>query len=136
MDVPEYWIEYMNAVSAALVERLDPAVARDKELRRQAAEKAAAGCRRCAEKVVWDLEEFGGILEDAIQEAIAGVGHLYHVFLEGVADIVLEQVDLAIGTQPNEYEDDDRPALVPTTKTNYLLPCDVSIDWSREKRVL
>lgn len=72
VEVPEYWIEYMNAVGTALGDTLDPAVARDRELLRQAAEKAA-GCSKCAGRVVWDLQEFGEILEDAIGEAIAGV---------------------------------------------------------------
>lgn len=72
VEVPEYWIEYMNAVGTALGDTLDPAVARERELLRQAAEKAA-GCSKCAGRVVWDLQEFGEILEDAIGEAIAGV---------------------------------------------------------------
>ncbi|KAI0752896.1 hypothetical protein C8Q80DRAFT_1267366 [Daedaleopsis nitida] len=102
VDVPQYWVDYMNSVGAALRERLDPSVARDPRLVRPAVEQATQ-CAKCASKAHWDVEEFARILEEAVEEAISSV-------------------ELG-GDCADEYDEDSR-ALVPTTKTNYLLPCD------------
>ncbi|RPD55449.1 hypothetical protein L227DRAFT_566618 [Lentinus tigrinus ALCF2SS1-6] len=102
VDVPEWWVEYMGAVGKALMERLDPGVVREQRLVRPAVGKAMR-CEKCAGKVIWDMEDFGRILAEAVEEAISSVEL-------GV-----------IGTR--EYEDNSR-ALAPCTKTNYLLPSD------------
>lgn len=70
VDVPRYWVEYMQGVSAALQKRLDPSVARDPALVRPAVE-AGLKCSRCAAKIYWDMEEFAKLLEEAIEEAIS-----------------------------------------------------------------
>ncbi|EIW53686.1 uncharacterized protein TRAVEDRAFT_133930 [Trametes versicolor FP-101664 SS1] len=70
VDVPRYWVEYMQGVSAALQKRLDPSVARDPALVRPAVE-AGLKCARCAPKIYWDMEEFAKLLEEAIEEAIS-----------------------------------------------------------------
>ena len=70
--VPEYWVRYMAGVGEALGERLDPGVARDARLVRPALESAVR-CSTCAGRAWWDVEEFAGILADAIEEAIFSV---------------------------------------------------------------
>ena len=70
--VPEYWVRYMAGVREALGERLDPGVARDARLVRPALESAVR-CSTCAGRAWWDVEEFAGILADAIEEAIFSV---------------------------------------------------------------
>ncbi|TFK85304.1 hypothetical protein K466DRAFT_552303 [Polyporus arcularius HHB13444] len=102
VDVPEWWVEYMDAVGMALRQRLDPGVARAQSLVRSAVEKAV-GCSKCAGRVFWDMEDFAKILEAAVEEAISSV-----------------ELDVS---RTGEYEDNSR-ALVPCTKTNYLLPSD------------
>ena len=59
-------------VREALGERLDPGVARDARLVRPALESAVR-CSTCAGRAWWDMEEFAGILADAIEEAIFSV---------------------------------------------------------------
>lgn len=72
LQVPEYWVLYMAGVGAALGEKLDPRVARDAMLVGPALESAMR-CSKCAGKAWWDMEEFAGILADAIEEAIYSV---------------------------------------------------------------
>ena len=72
VDVPEYWVAYMDAVADALEKSLDPGVARSRALVRGAAE-AGVGCARCAGRVGADLEEFAEIVEAVIEEAISSV---------------------------------------------------------------
>lgn len=72
VDVPEWWVEYMDAVGAALREHLDPGVARTQRLVQPAVEKAMQ-CQKCSGKVFWDIEKFARILEEAVEEAISAV---------------------------------------------------------------
>ncbi|KAI0365045.1 hypothetical protein BV20DRAFT_1056785 [Pilatotrama ljubarskyi] len=69
---PQYWVDYVHGVKAALQLKLDPSVVRDPALMRPAVE-SGTGCTRCASKAHWDLDEFADILEEVIEEAISGV---------------------------------------------------------------
>ncbi|KAI0633980.1 hypothetical protein C8Q77DRAFT_1156842 [Trametes polyzona] len=72
VDVPMYWVNYMDGVRAALQEKLDPNVARDQTLVSTAVDEGLQ-CSRCATKICWDMEEFAESLKEAIDEAIASV---------------------------------------------------------------
>ncbi|KAM5539756.1 hypothetical protein V8D89_006569 [Ganoderma adspersum] len=102
--VPEYWVRYMAGVREALGERLDAGVARDARLMRPALESAVR-CSTCAGRAWWDLEEFAGILADAIEEAI------YSVKLSSAVD-------------EDEYMHADASAMMKVPKTNYLWASD------------
>ncbi len=80
VDVPRYWVVYMQGVSAALQKKPDPSVARYSALVRPAVE-AGLKCARCAPKIYWDMEEFAKLLEEAIEEAISLVSIDFPSFL-------------------------------------------------------
>ncbi|KAI1790064.1 hypothetical protein LXA43DRAFT_891664 [Ganoderma leucocontextum] len=107
LQVPEYWVQYMAGVGAALVERLEPGVAREARLVRPVLESAMR-CSKCVEKAWWDMDEFAGILADAIEEAI------YSVTFSSVVD-------------DDECVHADASAMAKVPKTNYLWASDRAV---------
>ncbi|PIL29332.1 hypothetical protein GSI_09383 [Ganoderma sinense ZZ0214-1] len=105
--VPEYWVRYMAGVWEALGERLDPGIARDAGLLRPALESAVR-CSKCVGRAWWDLEEFAGILADAVEEAIYSV-------------------KFSSAVEEDECVQADASAMTRVPKTNYLWASDRAV---------
>ncbi|EJF59655.1 hypothetical protein BD309DRAFT_492868 [Dichomitus squalens] len=102
--VPDYWVEYMAAAGAALVEKLDPKVAKDRRLLQPAIE-CAMRCSKCAAAAWKDVEDFAEILAAAVEEAVCSV-------------------KFPVQGDEDEYARDDINALMMPPKTNYLSASD------------